>query len=554
MSTHNSYQRQQIVAKEPFTLDPSAAFTIPAINKGHFRPIVPSITSWDSSSSSSPQSYSVPPSQVGYSHYDYSPSTTLYHPYGEVSPEMGYKPKYSAIQPKYLVKGQPMSQVTVSPLTHHLEGSSPILYNEVSKRLPSSKPVAYPVTNSLDKLPQQISKAPVRVGTSQPCPRLSVYSLLEQQGANEKAPERPHFPQTPSYESQGQKTSRTDSPCFEEYNTSSIHRLSKEFELSQDVKDSFAKLGPLLSDINSRHYSGILLELLKKVHHHITLDEMYNLLFNGNLPFESVESKKNEVSQNVPSDSTFSKSKALKIFSLILITFQCPKVTVGYLPNISVQKLRVSPTTFHKLLRNFLAIKIILASVKKVDYSSRYLFSVSRVSIYKVYYIFCRKLMEKYPTISDYPGFDKSHTLSPPRLAKLTNLIYPNILTKRLGKRGESKAHYIGLTLNNTIVDKEISRLLELDIPQLDDYFTQTQKSNVEARKQMRQGNNFNFAESSSNCSTASGSRIHSGSHVFSRNNNRELEYLSRLWSQFPSRISEQSMGPNFIWKDRWNP
>lgn len=44
-------------------------------------------------------------------------------------------------------------------------------------------------------------------------------------------------------------------------------------------------------------------------------------------------------------------------------------------------------------------------------------------------------------------GNDRVDTLNPASFGKLVRVIFPGIATRRLGQRGESKYHYVNLTL-----------------------------------------------------------------------------------------------------------
>lgn len=52
-------------------------------------------------------------------------------------------------------------------------------------------------------------------------------------------------------------------------------------------------------------------------------------------------------------------------------------------------------------------------------------------------------------------GNDRVDTLNPASFGKLVRIIFPGIQTRRLGQRGESKYHYVNLTL----IDEEQAAL-----------------------------------------------------------------------------------------------
>ncbi|GEQ71560.1 hypothetical protein JCM33374_g5245 [Metschnikowia sp. JCM 33374] len=553
VSPHKSYRRHE----GDFNTNSCRTFHVPVIERIKYRPLAPNITGWGSSLSNLPQSYSTDTPQVGYAPYRHFSSNTLHPPeQTEGSTKMCYVPKSQNTKPSNDVMGLELIQYKdISFDKYPLNNSSneitksniPLLYKNDPEFQYSSKPVLHPITNSLDTLPQQMSKAPIESGHY-----ANTESMLSKH-KHEKVqfPGAQDVPQLPLYAIQFQELFRTKSPCFEQYNPT---RIKNELNLPQDVQDSFAKFRPLLKTINSRNHSAILVEIFRNFNGEISLDELFNLLYCGKSTFETTELNPKFSHKDIL-NPTYLKLKALKIFGLILMTFQYPKITIGYFPGVSVQTLRVSPATYHKILRNFLAIKIIFDSVKKSDYPSRDGLSTSRLSIYKVYYIICQKLLQKYSTISPYPGFEKTLILSQPKISKITNLIYPNIITKRLGKRGESKAHYIGLILNNITVDQEISRLLELDIPQLRTYFRSKSAVNAEAVEQNAiERNKLSSAADPYSTDPVPGFQNKLDTHVQSRYNNRDLKTSDHHCAQIPHKVREQSMGPTLIWKDIWRP
>ncbi|GEQ67642.1 hypothetical protein JCM33374_g1307 [Metschnikowia sp. JCM 33374] len=60
---------------------------------------------------------------------------------------------------------------------------------------------------------------------------------------------------------------------------------------------------------------------------------------------------------------------------------------------------------------------------------------------------------------------------------KLTNIVFPNLVTKRLGKRGNSKYNYVGITWDTAMVGEEILELLEHELPQIRDHFNKNSQS-----------------------------------------------------------------------------
>ncbi|GEQ70923.1 hypothetical protein JCM33374_g4604 [Metschnikowia sp. JCM 33374] len=148
--------------------------------------------------------------------------------------------------------------------------------------------------------------------------------------------------------------------------------------------------------------------------------------------------------------------------------------------------LKASPVcifNFHELSRNCLAMKILYECVKKVDDKSKIL---PRESFYKIYYILCQKLFERYPEISRSTCLPQSHILGQSKIGILTKLVHPDLVSKRIGKRGQSKASYIGLTLNYCVVNDEVKGLLHLDLPEIRAYFSKLNEPIQDPKRRRR--------------------------------------------------------------------
>ncbi|GEQ70709.1 hypothetical protein JCM33374_g4388 [Metschnikowia sp. JCM 33374] len=131
----------------------------------------------------------------------------------------------------------------------------------------------------------------------------------------------------------------------------------------------------------------------------------------------------------------------------------------------SFSKPPSSLVNFHEILRCFLAIKIIFSSIKKSEGSSLGQSAIPRGSVYKVYVILCQRLLQSSSNVSKYTA--ESLVLGHSAFGKLTNLIHPDHVTRRLGKRGNSKYHYIGLTWNRATVDDDTLQLAELEVQKI---------------------------------------------------------------------------------------
>ncbi|GEQ67618.1 hypothetical protein JCM33374_g1283 [Metschnikowia sp. JCM 33374] len=241
---------------------------------------------------------------------------------------------------------------------------------------------------------------------------------------------------------------------------------TKEYKTLNETTEAFKNSTLQLGRINAHNFSGFLVEFLKSHHQHIPLDNLFHLLYiDSDVTFDS--SVNPTMSTNETPEIFESKHKGLKYCSTILQTFQ-NQPPAPCIKSTSEENLSVPSVNFHELLRTFLAIKILFASVQRVGASPMKHLSVSCEEVYKVYYILCQKLIQKSGISYSISG---NIVLGHSKLGKLTNLIYPNIVKKRLGKRGKSKSHYVGFTWNKSLVDTDVLKLIDLGLPQIKEYF-----------------------------------------------------------------------------------
>ncbi|GEQ67614.1 hypothetical protein JCM33374_g1279 [Metschnikowia sp. JCM 33374] len=323
------------------------------------------------------------------------------------------------------------------------------------------------------------------------------------------------------------------------------HSTTKD-QIMRDVESSFVNLMPSLTNLNTHNVCSFLVEVLKQCDEHVSLDEFFNLLYTCELP------ELDPASTSGLSPSSYSKLMGLRLCHLIVKTFYNPESAVGLLDWASIKRLQSSSLNFHELLREFLALKIILSSVKRVANWSYGHSGLARISLYKVYYIFCHKLVQRYPGISN--GASQNLILGQSQLGKLINLVFPNIKTKRLGRRGMSKFHYIGLTWNLSIVSPDIVGLLDLEIPQLEEYFNHIPKKNVAHRQASLPAKipapivnpeaNYFKTIPSLNSSPAPKSPLRSFVDLSNRYPNSDCS--PRIWNSSPNRIPQQSEWAKF--------
>ncbi|GEQ72953.1 hypothetical protein JCM33374_g6641 [Metschnikowia sp. JCM 33374] len=239
-------------------------------------------------------------------------------------------------------------------------------------------------------------------------------------------------------------------------NTSSVNYTSDK-KTTADAQTIFNKLVPLLETVHSGNFAGFLIEVLKECHHHISLHEMYCVIYSSSTTIHEHDPGRS-------SHYSETRVQANKLLHLVLGSFRNPDTFQnGLLRNSLLYNINL-----HEVQRNFLAMKIIFGCITQVADQS---LTLARSSIYKVYYILCQKLIQRYPEISEHLGHRDNLIVGKSKLGVLNKSIHPDLVWKRLGKRGESKVHYVGLTWNRSIVDDEIIAMIELEIPQLREHF-----------------------------------------------------------------------------------
>ncbi|GEQ67630.1 hypothetical protein JCM33374_g1295 [Metschnikowia sp. JCM 33374] len=344
------------------------------------------------------------------------------------------------------------------------------------KDLPSIIPIRYSTTNFMNTLPQKISKARVKTAPYSSFEKTPISSQLEHPihqflpkfifKSFDQPPGQTHEREDKEYQDSGLQT-------IENFPISDFVRPSIEYSILPEVKKYCEELEPDLRQIASRSYFGAILKILKQFDHRVSLDELYNLLYNTGQFVETM------VNMEV---CTSPKLNAVKILHLVLVTLRCPQFTLDILPYGSIQKLRVSAAKHQEILRTFLAIKILLDAVQRVEYPFVDQYAVQRATLYKFYYIICQQLIQNYPRNSRNEALPKNIILGSVIIGKLVNLVYPKLALKRLGKRGNSKAHYIGIILNYSMLDSETRRLLDFDLQKLKDYFDSKIRKDADVR------------------------------------------------------------------------
>ncbi|GEQ67610.1 hypothetical protein JCM33374_g1275 [Metschnikowia sp. JCM 33374] len=237
----------------------------------------------------------------------------------------------------------------------------------------------------------------------------------------------------------------------------------------QGPNAAFEKFLPLLKELRPPKFAIFLVKLLRENHEHVSLDEFYRLLFdwtNTRLQFGASRS----ISGVLNPDCSDSKFKEYTLCYLVIQMFKDPEVFLHHFPKHAAENSLLYSVNFHEFLRVFLAVKILFVSVKEVEKSSVGHTTVPRIVLYKSYYIICQKLIDNNPAISNVPGFENM-ILSESHWGKLTRLVFPNLIVRRLGGRKHSKAHYVNLKWNTSVVDADILKKTGLELEKPDVHF-----------------------------------------------------------------------------------
>ncbi|GEQ70730.1 hypothetical protein JCM33374_g4409 [Metschnikowia sp. JCM 33374] len=416
----------------------------------------------------------------------------------------------------------------------------------------SITPMVPSVTHRLTTLPYDISKSNIKESIQTSLPNFSFpvpNSQVIPVPPNTYIP-IPHPPTPNTSFPQSSEKFKTLESCTEDSRSSDSKVSQKKCKVRPDVKESFAV--PVLSTKKSKQLAEVLVDKLRQCPTHVSLDEFFKLLYDERLFFDSI--LKTQGPNDVVFGPTGMKSEEVELLYLVLNRFSTPKKAMEFMPGMTLKRSQSSTAKLNELLQTFLAIKIIFSTVRKVDKTYLGTVSVSGIAVYKMYYITCQKLFRKHPALSEPEESQNNRILGHSRLGKITKLVYPNTMTKRLGRRGNSKAHYIGLTLNYSIIDPDTRSLLQLDIQQLKDHFTQNQK--FEDRRQ-------NSTETAQGKLSPAAVNV-AGISPFSYNTQpfqTHLPHFVDSWAatpdhglfaqpmnQNPSPVTEHSMGPSLIW------
>ncbi|GBL49187.1 hypothetical protein ACI3LY_004513 [Candidozyma auris] len=235
-------------------------------------------------------------------------------------------------------------------------------------------------------------------------------------------------------------------------------------------------------NVDAFNLNSFLLSFLRKIDHSLPLDDFYNILYNP-MRFDDLRSLPSidKVDKTFPSDSFTS---TISIIQRVLEAFRSPESYSTHVSSGRESDMKSSNVNFHELLRSLLAIKILDHSLIEVDSSDTKVEypPIPRLDIYKVYYILCQKLILKYPTSSNSTSLQQKLIFGQSKLGKLIKLVYPNLVSKRLGRRGESRYNYLGVRWNQDVVDKEITKLCESELFEIAEMFKVSKKTSGSAQ------------------------------------------------------------------------
>lgn len=216
-----------------------------------------------------------------------------------------------------------------------------------------------------------------------------------------------------------------------------------------------------LITVDGSNINNYLLDILSKLNTPFPVDDFYNLLYNSDKLHSLLQIHyQNKIDKTINSGN----AQLVEIINQLLNIFKNPDLLSDYFMNINIEDNKLTNINYHELLRTFLAIKILFDILIQLPLNSNeepQNYTIPRLSIYKTYYIICQKLIMTYPSSSNTTNEQQKLILGQSKLGKLIKLVYPNLLIKRLGSRGESKYNYLGVVWNENIINDEIKNLCE---------------------------------------------------------------------------------------------
>lgn len=247
--------------------------------------------------------------------------------------------------------------------------------------------------------------------------------------------------------------------------------------------DTFKSLLQEMVHLDSEKLNAFQVRVLEQLLPSISLDDFYNLLYNAD-QFPSMK----QIGLSAPIDRTDygDASRSIATLQALLRAFQDPTELSAYLPTVDTGKTKLPSIIFHELLRSFLAVKILNDVLVEVPRNTvTELPTIPRFSIYKAYFVICHKLILKYPTVSNSTSLQQKLILGQSKVGKLLKLVYPNVVSKRLGQRGKSKYNYLGLRWNEKVIDPGIIALTDNELDELAAMFKAEHRREIASKPQL---------------------------------------------------------------------
>lgn len=227
-------------------------------------------------------------------------------------------------------------------------------------------------------------------------------------------------------------------------------------------EDFCIKIIPRINIANSQTYGEILVEVLREYLRSVPLEEFYQLIYHSTTPWPE-HNTISSMSDAKDSITLKGKQDGLKIFSFVLKVFGLPYMTNSTKLCKFVENKLLRSINFYEFLRTFLAIKILFDSIDEVDERIQGQHVIPRILIHKAYCLVCKKLTAGYIELKKNSKFHDKIVVGISQIGRIMKLVYPNLKVKRLGRRGSSIYHYLGMKWNKSIIDASILGELELD-------------------------------------------------------------------------------------------
>lgn len=313
------------------------------------------------------------------------------------------------------------------------------------------------------------------------------------------------------------------------------------------AEETFIKLIPLINETTSANFCDLLVEVLRECLNQVPLGDFYNMIYDTNSE-EFISSLTSQSCEGEESWSLVLKIRGLKICHFILLFFKDPRDnTFSFAMDAGLSPKLLCSINFHELQRTFLAIKIIFDSMIEVEFTPCKP-PIPRLAVYKVYCILCQRLMLKYPNVSFPPSRKGKFLLGQSQVGKLTKLVFPKLVTKRLGRRGYSKYNYLGLAWNELMVDESILGLFDLEPSQSSNSLQILQEHNHSECEESLPMNTFaesNRLDSVAKDLRSPGAQFSSDKHCYSyvslSSKYPDADCSPRIWDETPNCVPTQS-------------